>query len=121
MDHVRADAERGQDDEGEVVVCRHDDAVARAAGVFGGRARAVDRAAHLGRGEDARLSVVGRGGADCDLQVFVRGLREGFVVEEADDHPAGLVFDGRKTRGVHFFVFAVPAARRAVPVHVGAV
>ncbi len=105
MDHGRLDAEDRQDHKAEVVVCGYEYVIAGRSGKFPGIAFRVLRPAHLRRCK-SEAGVA----ADGDLEILFVGFGQAFIVRQADDDAAGLIFDGGDARLINFGVLVIAAA-----------
>jgi hypothetical protein len=116
----RVETEDGHNDEGEVIIRRHDHPLPRLTGILGWQALGVVRAiagtAHLRRDEQ-----VGAAGAHGQVQIGLVVFGQAFVVGQANERATGFVFDRGDARRINLLVTAITRAGSAVPIQVGAV
>jgi hypothetical protein len=120
----RVETEDGHNDEGEVIIRRHDHPIPRLTGILGrtalGVVRAVTGTAHLRRNEQKRADRIGTG-AHGQVQIGLVVFGQVFVVGQAHERATGFVFDRGDARRIYLIVAAGACAGGAVPVQVGAV
>jgi len=108
MDHIRLDAEYGQDDECEIIVRRDHHALTGSAGMFicypVQDATGVDRFVVLRRGKNAAILRGTNGNVEVAIVRGSHGFRPGVAEEEADDDAFGLVFNRGNAGVVNFIV-----------------
>ena len=105
----RVETEDGQNDEGEVIIRRHDHPLPRRTSILGwtalGVVCVVTGTAHLRREE-----YVGVAGAHGQVQIGWVVFCQIFVVGQAKERATGFVFDGRDARRINLLVAAAAAA-----------
>jgi hypothetical protein len=111
----RVETEDGHNDEGEVIIRRHDHPLPRLTGILGWKALSVVRTiagtAHLRRDEQ-----VGAAGAHGEVQIGLVVFGQAFVVGQANERATGFVFDRGDARRINLLVAAFTHTGCTVPV-----
>jgi hypothetical protein len=116
MDHIRLYTKDRKDDECEIVVHGHCNALAWVARVFARVTICIYRSRHARGCKDPW-----RAGTDDYLQVIVIGLGKRLVIMEPDDNAARFILDGWDACGIDLFIIALAAAISPVTIQVCAI